>query len=57
MAVLAVLQANSEPFVLYVLGKLTTEWLVSQGQHSLVPAFNGFQVRTAKTYMAYMASG
>lgn len=37
-------QTNSEPFVLYQLGKLTTDWLINQGQHVLVPAFNGYQV-------------
>jgi hypothetical protein len=30
LVVLFVLQVNTEPFVLYKLGKLTAEWLVAQ---------------------------
>jgi hypothetical protein len=39
---------NTESFVLYKLGKLTTEWLVAQGKPQLVPAFNGYQVGNAQ---------
>lgn len=38
------IKVNTEAFVLYKLGKLTTEWLVAQGKAQLVPAFNGYQV-------------
>jgi hypothetical protein len=41
----AFVQANSESFVLYILGKATARWTRSRGdQTQLVPAFNGFQV-------------
>lgn len=40
------LQANSESFVMFILGKATSRWTRSRGDQSqLVPAFNGFQVR------------
>lgn len=39
------MQANSESFVMYILGKATSRWTRSRGdQTQLVPAFNGFQV-------------
>jgi hypothetical protein len=38
-------QANSESFVLFILGKATSRWTRSRSdQNQLVPAFNGFQV-------------
>jgi hypothetical protein len=51
------LQVNTEPFVLYKLGKLTAEWLVAQGKAQLVPAFNGFQVGGAahRMYDVFLA--
>jgi hypothetical protein len=38
-------QANSESFVMFILGKATSRWTRGRSEQSqLVPAFNGFQV-------------
>lgn len=38
------MQANSQAYVLWVLGKVTAAWMKAIGRTAVVPAFNGFQV-------------
>eukprot|EP00775_Hariotina_reticulata_P006267 gene6267-6505_t len=39
-------KANSQPYVMYLLGSLSSRWLIPLGakQQQFIPAFNGFQV-------------